>query len=43
VAQAAGPVKFADQAWAQQFAGAAAAILGKPAVYVDVPSLSITF
>ena len=43
VAQAAGPARFADQAWAQQFAGAAAAVLGKPAVYVDVPSLSITF
>ena len=43
VAQGAGPSRFADPAWAQQFAGAAAAVLGKPSVHIDVASLSITY
>jgi hypothetical protein len=43
VAQAAGPVKFGDEQWALQFGCAASAVLGKPMVHVDVPSLSITY
>jgi hypothetical protein len=43
VAQAAGPSKFADPAWAQQFASAASAALNKPAVHVDVPSMTIGY
>lgn len=43
VAQAAGPVKFADAAWAQAFALAVSAALGKPVVNVDADSLSITY
>lgn len=43
VAQAAGPAKFADAAWALAFAQAAAAVLGKPVINVDADSLTITY
>ncbi|HWI82738.1 hypothetical protein [Ramlibacter sp.] len=43
VAQAAGPARFADPLWAQNFARAASAALGKPVVHVDVPSLTIGY
>lgn len=43
VAQAAGPVQFADAVWALAFAQAASAALGKPVVNVDADSLSITY
>jgi hypothetical protein len=43
VAQAAGPEKFADAAWAKAFAHAACAVLGKPSVNIDADSLSITY
>jgi hypothetical protein len=43
IAQAAGPAKFSDDAWAQEFARATSAALGKPVVHVDVPSLSISY
>lgn len=43
VAQAAGPSKFAEPEWAQQFACAASAALGKSVVHVDVPSLTIGY
>lgn len=43
VAQAAGPSKFADAAWALEFARAASAALGKPQVHIDVAALSISY
>lgn len=43
VAEAAGAAKFADAQWAQAFARAATAALGKPLVHIDVPSLSISY
>ncbi|ABM38694.1 hypothetical protein [Polaromonas naphthalenivorans] len=43
VAEAAGPVKFADAQWARAFAGAAAAALGRPMVNIDVTTLSISY
>ena len=43
VAQAGGPAKFAEPRWAQEFARAASAILGRPVVNVDVPSLTIAY
>lgn len=43
VAQAAGPAKFADAQWAQAFAYAASAVLGKPVINVDADALSITY
>ena len=43
VAQAAGATKFAEEKWAQEFARAASAALGKPVVHIDVPSLSISY
>jgi hypothetical protein len=43
VAQAAGPAKFAEAKWAQEFARASSAALGKPVVHVDVATLSISF
>ena len=43
VAQAAGPVKFADLAWAQTFACATSAVLGKSVINVDADSLAITY
>jgi hypothetical protein len=42
VAQAAGPDKFADTAWALEYANAVSAVLGKPVVNVDADALSIT-
>lgn len=43
VAEAAGPEKFADAAWAQTFARAASAALSKPLVVIDVAALSISY
>lgn len=43
VAQAAGPAGFADAQWAQAFARAACAVLGKPMIHVDADALSITY
>ncbi|MEJ8838971.1 hypothetical protein [Ramlibacter sp. AN1133] len=43
VAQAAGPARFADAAWAHQFGRCASAALGKPVVRVDVPASSVGY
>ena len=43
VAQAAGLAKFAEAKFAQEFARAASAALGKPVVHVDVSALSISY
>ena len=43
VAQAAGPSKFANPAWARQFGLSASAALGKPVVRVDVPAMSVGY
>ncbi|MEO6319048.1 MAG: hypothetical protein ABIR56_00170 [Polaromonas sp.] len=43
VAEAAGPTKFADAQWAQEFARAATAALGRPLVAIDVTTLSISY
>ena len=43
VAQAAGPAKFAEPKFLQEFARAASAALGKPVVQVDVAALSISY
>lgn len=43
VAEAAGAARFADPKWAQEFARATSATLGKPVVNVDVASLSISY
>ena len=43
VAQAAGPTQFADPKFAEEFARAASAALGKPVVHVDVAALSISY
>ena len=43
VAQAAGAEKFTDNQWAMEFARAASAALAKPAVHLDVKSMSITY
>ena len=43
VAQAAGPAKFASDSWAQDYARAASAVLGKPVVRIDVPTLTISY
>jgi len=43
VAQAAGLGKFAEPKFAQEFARAASAALGKPVVHVDVAALSISY
>ena len=43
VAEAAGPAKFAEAKWSQEFARAASAALGKPVVHVDVGTLSISY
>ena len=40
---AVGPRQFDDATWAQAFARAASAALGKPLVRVDVESLTVTF
>ncbi len=43
VAEAAGAEKFLEPQWAQAFARAASAALGKPVVHIDVASLSISY
>lgn len=43
VAAAAGRERFADALWARDYARAVAAALGKPAVAVDVPALSVNY
>jgi hypothetical protein len=43
VAQAAGSDKFADTAWAQNFARAASAALAKPMIHIDVTALTISY
>lgn len=43
VAEAAGAAKFAEERWAQEFARATSAALGKPVVHIDVASLSISY
>jgi len=43
VAEAAGTDRFADAAWAQSFARAASAALGRPMVHIDVAALSISY
>ena len=43
VAQAAGPQKFADAAWAQTFARAASATLARPMIHIDVAAMGITY
>ena len=43
VAETAGPAKFADAEWAQDFARAATAALGRPTVSIDLASLSISY
>ena len=43
VAEAAGPARFAQAAWAQEFARAASAALGRPMVHIDVTALSISY
>jgi len=43
VAQAAGPAKFADAAWALAFARAVATVLSKPVVNIDADALTITY
>ena len=43
MAEAAGALKFAQDAWAQEFARATSAALGKSVVHVDVASLSISY
>lgn len=43
VAQAAGPARFADAAWAQAFARAASAALAKPVIHIDVAAMRISY
>lgn len=43
VAQAAGPTRFADPAWAEAFARAASAALAKPVVHIDVAAMSLSY
>ena len=43
VAQAAGPAKFADAAWALAFARAASTVLNKTVVNIDADALTITY
>jgi hypothetical protein len=43
VAQAAGPAKFAEAKWAQEFARATSAALAKPVVHIDVAALTISY
>lgn len=43
VAEAAGPGKFQDEAWSHAYARAAATMLNKPMVHIDVPSMTISF
>ena len=43
VAQAGGMTKFSAPKWAQEFARATSAALGKPVVHVDVAALGISY
>lgn len=43
VAEAAGPLRFADAQWAQEFARAVTAALGKPLVNIDLTTLGISY
>lgn len=43
VAEAAGVARFADNAWAREFARAAVAMLNKPVVRVDVATMTVSF
>jgi hypothetical protein len=43
VAEAAGAARFQDEAWARDYARAAAATLNKPMVHIDVTSMTISF
>jgi hypothetical protein len=43
VARAAGPSRFADADWAQQFGRSATAALGRPVVNVHVPDSSVGY
>lgn len=43
VAQAAGPSRFADAQWAQQFGRCASAALGRPVVRVDVQEATVGY
>lgn len=43
VAQAAGATRFADGAWAGEFARAASAALDRPVINVDVPGQSVGY
>lgn len=43
IAQAAGAALFAEAKWANEFASAASAALGKPFVSVDVSNMTISY
>jgi hypothetical protein len=43
VAESAGASRFKDPAWAQEFARAASATLHKPAVHIDVATMTVSF
>jgi hypothetical protein len=43
IAQAAGPGKFAETKWAQEFARAASSALAKPVINVDIQSMALTY
>ena len=43
VAQAAGAARLADSTWANDFARAASASLGRPALRVDVAAMTVTY
>lgn len=43
VAQAAGAVRLADSAWANEFARAASTSLGKSVVRIDVAAMTVTY
>ena len=43
VAQAAGASRLADSAWANEFARAASASLGKPMLRIDVAAMTVTY
>ncbi len=43
VAQGAGAGRLADRAWANEFARAASASLGRPSLRIDVSTMTITY
>jgi hypothetical protein len=43
VAQAAGPARFAEPAWARAFARATSAALGRPVVHIDVAAMAVSY